>query len=168
VSHARAASIDLSDINGLTARVRRKNGEPIPVIVIKEGEWSERKRFALPYELGHMVMGVPHGVDAEKAANRFAGAFLMPAEALWGEIGKHRTTISLGELLRIKQLHCAIMLEYELGLPREVKRPPARGHTIGQAQRTQKADRSRNPETPSVRGQSAPTYLKQGSSYIRS
>jgi Zn-dependent peptidase ImmA (M78 family)/transcriptional regulator with XRE-family HTH domain len=97
-------SIALSDIDGLTARVRRKIGEPIPVIVIKEGEWSERKRFTLAHELGHMVMDVRHGVDAEKAANRFAGAFLMPAEALWGEIGKHRTTISLGELAQLKEL----------------------------------------------------------------
>ena len=97
-------SVDLSDIDGLTARVRRKNGEPIPVIVIKESEWSERKRFTLAHELGHMVMDVRHGEDAEKAANRFAGAFLMPAEALWREIGKDRTTISLGELLRLKEL----------------------------------------------------------------
>ena len=97
-------SVGLSDIDGLTAKVRRKNGEPIPVIVIKEDEWSERKRFTLAHELGHMVMDVRHGVDAEKAANRFAGAFLMPAEALWREIGKHRTTISLGELLRLKEL----------------------------------------------------------------
>ena len=51
-----------------------------------------------------MVMEVRPGVDAEKAANRFAGAFLMPTEAVWGEIGKHRTTISLGELLRLKEL----------------------------------------------------------------
>jgi Zn-dependent peptidase ImmA (M78 family) len=72
------------------------------VIVIKEGEWSERKRFTLAHELGHMVMDVRRGVDAEKAANRFAGAFLMPAEALWSEIGKQRTTISLGELRRLK------------------------------------------------------------------
>jgi Zn-dependent peptidase ImmA (M78 family) len=97
-------SVDLSDIDGLTARVRRKNAEPIPVIVIKEGEWSERKRFTLAHEVGHMVMDVRHGADAEKAANRFAGAFLMPAEALWSEIGKHRTMISLGELLRLKEL----------------------------------------------------------------
>ena len=74
------------------------------MIVIKEDEWSERKRFTLAHELGHMVMDVRHGVDAEKAANRFAGAFLMPPEALWSEIGKHRTTISLGELLRLKEL----------------------------------------------------------------
>jgi Zn-dependent peptidase ImmA (M78 family) len=97
-------SVGLSEIDGLTARVRRRNGEPIPVIVIKESEWSERKRFTLAHELGHMVMDVRHGVDTEKAANRFAGAFLMPAEALWREIGKRRTMISLGELLRLKQL----------------------------------------------------------------
>jgi Zn-dependent peptidase ImmA (M78 family)/transcriptional regulator with XRE-family HTH domain len=97
-------SVGLSDIDGLTATVRRKNGEPIPVIVIKETEWSERKRFTLAHELGHMVMDVRHGVDHEKVANRFAGAFLMPAEALWREIGKHRTMISLGELLRLKEL----------------------------------------------------------------
>lgn len=97
-------SADLTDIDGLTARVRRKSGEPIPLIVVKDNAWSERKRFTLAHELGHMVMDPRAGVDAEKAANRFAGAFLMPAEALWREIGKQRTMISLGELLRLKEL----------------------------------------------------------------
>jgi Zn-dependent peptidase ImmA (M78 family)/transcriptional regulator with XRE-family HTH domain len=97
-------SVDLSDIDGLTANVRRKNGEPIPVIAVKGNTWSERKRFTLAHEVGHMVMDVRSGVNAEKAANRFAGAFLMPTEALWREIGKHRTAISLGEFLRLKQL----------------------------------------------------------------
>jgi Zn-dependent peptidase ImmA (M78 family)/transcriptional regulator with XRE-family HTH domain len=97
-------SVDLSDIDGLTARVRRKGGESIPVIVVKEDIWAERKRFTLAHELGHMLMEIRPGVDSEKAANRFAGAFLMPVEALWREIGKHRTTISLGELLRLKEL----------------------------------------------------------------
>jgi len=97
-------SIDLSDIDGLTARVRYKGHDPIPVIVIKANEWAERKRFTLAHELGHMIMDVAPGVDAEKAAHRFAGAFLMPVEALWREIGKYRTMISLGELLRLKEL----------------------------------------------------------------
>jgi Zn-dependent peptidase ImmA (M78 family) len=97
-------SADLSDIDGLTATVRRKNGEPIPVVVVKANTWSERKRFTLAHELGHLVMDVRSGVDAEKAANRFAGAFLMPVEALWREIGERRTTISLGELLWLKEL----------------------------------------------------------------
>jgi Zn-dependent peptidase ImmA (M78 family) len=99
-------SVALSDIDidGLTAKVRRSNNEAVPVIVIKAGTWSERKRFTLAHELGHLVIDVWHGVDAEKAANRFAGAFLMPPEALWREIGKRRTMISLGELLRLKEL----------------------------------------------------------------
>jgi Zn-dependent peptidase ImmA (M78 family)/transcriptional regulator with XRE-family HTH domain len=97
-------STELSDIDGLTARVRRKNGEPVPVIVIKSNAWAERKRFTLSHELGHMVMDIAPEVDVEKAANRFAGSFLMPVEALWREIGKHRTGISMGELLRLKEL----------------------------------------------------------------
>jgi Zn-dependent peptidase ImmA (M78 family) len=97
-------SADLTDIDGLTAKVRRKTGEPIPLIVINRNSWSERKRFTLAHELGHMLIDVRPGLDAEKAANRFAGAFLMPVESLWREIGKHRTVISLGELLRLKEL----------------------------------------------------------------
>lgn len=95
-------STELADIDGLTACVQRKNGAPIPVIVIKANTWSERKRFTLAHELGHMVMESNPDVDMEKAANRFAGAFLMPVEALWREIGKHRTSISLGELVHLK------------------------------------------------------------------
>jgi Zn-dependent peptidase ImmA (M78 family) len=97
-------SADLTDIDGLTAKVNRKNSEPIPVIVIRENTWAERKRFTLAHELGHMLMEIRSGVDAEKAANRFAGAFLMPAEALRSEIGKQRTTISFGELVGLKEL----------------------------------------------------------------
>jgi Zn-dependent peptidase ImmA (M78 family)/transcriptional regulator with XRE-family HTH domain len=97
-------SADLTDIDGLTARVKRKNCEPVPVIVIRANTWAERKRFTLAHELGHMLMDMRPGVDAEKAANRFAGAFLMPVEALWREIGKQRTAISFGELAQLKEL----------------------------------------------------------------
>ena len=97
-------SADLSDIDGLTAKVKRKNGEPVPVMVIKANTWAERKRFTLAHELGHMLMVVRRGTDAEKVANRFAGAFLMPVEALWREIGKQRTAISFGELAKLKEL----------------------------------------------------------------
>jgi Zn-dependent peptidase ImmA (M78 family) len=40
----------------------------------------------------------------EKAAHRFAGAFLMPAEALWSNVGKHRSSIGWGELFALKEL----------------------------------------------------------------
>lgn len=97
-------AVDLPNIDGLTARVRRTGKDSLPVIVVKRVEWGERQRFTLAHELGHMVMDVAAKLDEEKAAHRFAGAFLMPAEALWSEIGKHRTAIGWGELFALKQL----------------------------------------------------------------
>lgn len=95
-------SFDADDIGGLTARVTAPGKPAIPVIVVKRLDWGERKRFTLAHELGHMVLDPHPDVNTEKASHRFAGAFLMPAEALWREIGKHRTSISLGELVQIK------------------------------------------------------------------
>jgi Zn-dependent peptidase ImmA (M78 family)/DNA-binding XRE family transcriptional regulator len=97
-------AIDAEKMDGLTGWVKRRNAPPLPVIVINCKDWSERKRFTLAHELGHLVLDVAKSLDAEKAAHRFAGAFLMPAEAIWSEIGKHRTAISLGELGRLKEL----------------------------------------------------------------
>jgi len=93
-------------IDGLTARVFRKDKkEAVPVIVVCKGAPGERQRVNLARELGHMVMAVAGDESFhEKAAHRFAGAFLMPAEALWAEVGKHRTSISWGELLALKRL----------------------------------------------------------------
>jgi len=97
-------SINAEKMDGLTARARRSNGAPLPVIVINEHDWSERKRFNLAHELGHLVLQVAPQLDSEKAAHRFAAAFLMPAEAMWNEVGKHRTHISLAELVRLKEI----------------------------------------------------------------
>lgn len=91
-------------VDGLAARVSRKRGPALPVIVINSRDWAERKRFNLAHELGHLLMQVGPGLDAEKVAHRFASAFLMPAEAVWNEVGKHRTSISLAELVRLKEL----------------------------------------------------------------
>ncbi len=97
-------AVDLTNIDGLTARVRRSRKGAVPVIVVNRKDWGERQRFTLAHELGHMVMEVGGKVDEEKAAHRFAGAFLMPAEALWAEIGRHRTSIGGRELFYLKQL----------------------------------------------------------------
>ena len=65
----------------------------------------ERQRFNLAHELGHIVMDVQGDEQfREKAAHRFAGAFLMPAEALWSNVGRHRTSIGWSELFALKQL----------------------------------------------------------------
>ncbi len=96
-------SLDLDNIDGLAARVRRKDRSAARVIVIKRSSWSERKRFSLAHELGHMVIAPSGGVDEEKAAHRFAGAFLVPADVLRAEVGVNRSLISIGELVVLKK-----------------------------------------------------------------
>lgn len=91
-------------ISGSMGWVQRKNQEPVPIIIINADHPGERQRFTLAHELGHMVMDVPALLDAEIASHRFAGAFIVPAEILWIEIGRQRTTLSMGELLYLKKL----------------------------------------------------------------
>ena len=97
-------AVDFAKIDGLTARVRRAGKGMAPVIVVNRKDWRERQYFTLAHELGHLIIEVASGLDEEKAAHRFAGAFLMPANALWAKIGKHRTSIGWSELFELKQL----------------------------------------------------------------
>ena len=96
-------AVDLTNIHGLTGRFRRA-GKDTPVIVVNRKTCGACQRFTLALQLGHMVMDVANGLDREKAAHQFAGAFLMPAEALRAEIGKRRTAIDWEELFELKQL----------------------------------------------------------------
>ena len=97
-------SMDLKDIDGLAAQVRRDDGPAASVIVVNRGNSGERQRFTMAHELGHMVLDVAPKIDAEKAAHRFAGAFLMPAETLRVEIGKRRKSMGWSELFDLKQI----------------------------------------------------------------
>ena len=100
----KVAMAELSGVEGMMAHVRRARGHSVPVIVLDSGVCAERQRFAIARELGHLVLAPGRRVAAEEAANRFAGAFLMPAEALWAEVGRRRSAIGLGELVRLKPL----------------------------------------------------------------
>ena len=97
-------SMNLTNIDGLTARVRREDRSVASVIVVNRGDWGERQRFTVAHELGHMVLDVGAKIDDEKAAHRFAGAFLMPAETLRVEIGKRRKSMGWRELFDLKRL----------------------------------------------------------------
>ena len=97
-------AIDLATIDGLTARVRRPGADAASVVVVNRKTRGERQRFTLAHELGHMVLRVAPRVDAEKAAHRFAGAFLMPAETLRAEVGARRRSMGWSELFALKQL----------------------------------------------------------------
>src|ERR1039458_80315 len=92
------------NIDGLAAQVRRSRGAPVRIIVVRRGH-GERQRFSLAHELGHMVMDIEGDEKfSEKAAHRFAGALLMPAEALWSSVGTHRSSIGWSELFALKKL----------------------------------------------------------------
>ena len=97
-------AIDLATIDGLTARVRRPGADAASVVVVNRKTRGERQRFTLAHELGHMVLRVAPRVDAEKAAHRFAGALLMPAETLRAEVGARRRSMGWSELFALKQL----------------------------------------------------------------
>ena len=97
--------LDLGErVSGLMCIARRSKGEDVPVIIVNREDTGERQRFTLAHELGHHVLEMPGGPSSEKLAHRFAGAFLMPAEILWKEVGKHREALSIGELLNLKAL----------------------------------------------------------------
>jgi Zn-dependent peptidase ImmA (M78 family) len=66
-------AVPLTNIDGLTACVRRTSKAAAPVIVVNSKDWGERQRVTLAQELGHMVLEVAPEVDEEKAVNRFAG-----------------------------------------------------------------------------------------------
>lgn len=76
--------------------------DQVPVIVVKRGLPGDRQRFNLAHELGHLVLGPAEGVDAEKAAYRFAGAFLVPEPAGRFELGQQRQILDLYELHLLK------------------------------------------------------------------
>ena len=58
---------------------------PRPFIFLNMGKSGERRRFDAAHELAHLVLhrhGCPNGVEAEKEAHAFAGAFLMPTASI--------------------------------------------------------------------------------------
>jgi len=91
-------------VSGLACLARSAQGAAVPVIVVNRADTGERQRLTLAHELGHLVLEIADGVTAEKAAFRFGGAFLMPAEMLWAEVGRRRRALSLAELLQLKRL----------------------------------------------------------------
>ncbi len=76
--------------------------DTIPVIATRRGTPGERQRLSIAHELAHLLLQPEEGVDKEKAAQRFAGALLAPAEAMIRELGQKRRRLDLRELLPLK------------------------------------------------------------------
>jgi transcriptional regulator with XRE-family HTH domain len=77
-----------------------------PVIVTKRDLPGDRQRMNVARELGHTLMEtdaeMAPQLDPEKAAYRFAAAFLVPAGRACAELGRSRQNISAGELYILK------------------------------------------------------------------
>jgi Zn-dependent peptidase ImmA (M78 family)/DNA-binding XRE family transcriptional regulator len=57
-----------------------------PYVFVNRAKSGERGRFDVAHELGHLLLhrrGVPHGRAAERDADAFASAFLMPKETVY-------------------------------------------------------------------------------------
>ena len=78
----------------------------IPIIVVNDNLTTERKRYALLHELGHLLMKFPPEIkakDAENLCNIFASELLLPSSVLLSRIGCKRHDISLAELADLQK-----------------------------------------------------------------
>ncbi|WP_275100331.1 helix-turn-helix domain-containing protein [Sedimenticola hydrogenitrophicus] len=78
--------------------------EGAPLVVISAHQPGDRQRFTLAHELGHLVLQgrLAPGMEEEKACNRFAGAFLLPKQAILQHLGTNRTALEPQELHLLK------------------------------------------------------------------
>ncbi len=88
--------------DGLAAKVNDS-----PVIVVGKDWPGDRQRFTLAHELGHMALHsrLSSELDEEKAAHRFAGAFLVPAKEAIKELGNSRSWLEPAELHALKHTY---------------------------------------------------------------
>jgi Zn-dependent peptidase ImmA (M78 family) len=91
-------------VSGLTCVVRQSDGQDnMPVVVVNVSHSLERRRLTLAHELGHRIIDDDSPVDHEKAANAFAGAFLIPKAHLVQETGSCRNALGYQELVQLKR-----------------------------------------------------------------
>lgn len=74
-----------------------------PVIVTKDELPGDRQRFNLGHELGHLILDAQGELKPEQAANRFVGAFLVPAKTARFELGAQRTDLNVNEIYMLKK-----------------------------------------------------------------
>jgi Zn-dependent peptidase ImmA (M78 family)/transcriptional regulator with XRE-family HTH domain len=82
-----------------------KDVDIVPVIVVNQTHTLERRRLTLAHELAHSLIDAQSSIDLEKAANYFAGAFLVPSAHLEREMGKHRRGLGYAELIQLKRMY---------------------------------------------------------------
>jgi Zn-dependent peptidase ImmA (M78 family) len=84
------------------AFIVRIQKQEIPAFICRSPIPGDRQRFSLAHELGHLALEPTDDIDEEKAADRFAGAFLVPEPVVRRELGKARRFIEPQELIILK------------------------------------------------------------------
>ena len=78
--------------------------EDRPFIFLNTNKSAEHSRFDAAHELGHLVLhrhGVPQGQNAEREANAFASALLMPRASVLANV--RRSLITVDHLIILKK-----------------------------------------------------------------
>ena len=90
----------ISGLEHFDACTFKADGDPV---IVTKGELSgDRQRFNLGHELGHLILDIQGDLKPEQAANRFVGAFLVPAATARFELGANRTDLNINELHMLK------------------------------------------------------------------
>ena len=82
---------------------QRATGLP-PILFLDRDKPTDRCRFTLAHEIGHMVMHTVPTPNAEKEADRFAAEFLMPGREVAGDL--KGLTIAKAANLKLKWRVC--------------------------------------------------------------
>lgn len=101
----RIYEIETSDeLDGISAWV-----DDTPVIAVNLKNELVRRRFTVAHELGHILLEFEDEEDLkgrEKICHAFAGAFLLPREVIFSELGsKKRSKIAILELEKLKEIY---------------------------------------------------------------
>jgi Zn-dependent peptidase ImmA (M78 family)/DNA-binding XRE family transcriptional regulator len=78
-------------VSGMTFRIPARP----PLVLLHADHPSDRYRFTLAHELGHLVMHRFPSADMEREANEFASAFLMPAADINDSFAGRRVSLDL-------------------------------------------------------------------------
>ena len=104
---------DCASVDAFSLRHRGKQ----PIVFLNTSKSGERSRFDAAHELGHLVLHaehrIPHGPEAEREAQQFASAFLMPRAGL---LAQGLRNPSIPQILKAKQKWkvAAMALTYRL------------------------------------------------------
>jgi len=101
----------------------------VPLITVNRDYPDDRVRFTAAHELGHILCGFPEKEGAESLCHEFAGAFLLPRDALEKALMPARRKISLWELKELKE-------SYGISLQAIIYRARSLGLVTGRQART--------------------------------